>query len=158
MTQAHTQELVEVHLLGLPLDLLAAAQEHGEELQREFLHVAEADSDSVPARLNALSQQLRGQYGAFTVQAQAEIDAAAARGDSTIDVVFQVPPDVADAAAQLWALLDEADEYCRAGDLLTLAPTAEQVTLRTWYLSQFIDQTKGAEPVPFSEYAAGRPP
>ena len=156
MSQTSTQELVDVHLLGLPLDLLAAAQEHGEELQREFMHVAEADSASVPARLNALSQQLRVQYGAFTEQAQAEIDAATERGESTIDVVFNVPAGVADAAAQLWALLDEADEYCRAGDLLTLAPTPDQLTLRAWYLSQFIDQTKGAEPVPFSEYAAGR--
>lgn len=157
MTDADADtELVEVHLLGLPLALLARAVEHSDELTREFSHVAEADSDSVPARLTALSQQLQGRYGAFTVPVQERIDAATARGDEAVDVTFRVPPSAADAASQLWALLDEADAYCRAGDLLTLAPPPEVLMLRRWYLSQFIDQIRGSEPVSFADFAAAR--
>lgn len=147
-----TTELVKVRLLGLPVQLLAEVQQHGEELEREFSHVAATESNSVPARLLSLSQQLRGQYGAFTDSVQAEIDEAIARGDESMDVTFEVPASVADAAEELWAMLEEVDDYCRNGDLLTLAPTQEALRLRGWYLSQFIDQINGAEPVPYSEY------
>ena len=147
-----TLELVKVRLVGLPIPLLLEAQQHGEELRREFSHVAAAESDSVPARLTALSQHLRGQFGSFTEPVQVQIDEAAARGEETIDVTFEVPRAVADAAVQMWAMLEEVDEYCRAGDLLTLAPTEQNIRLRGWYLSQFIDQIKGADPVPFDEY------
>ena len=149
---SETQELVKVRLLELPIPLLAEAQQHGEELQREFTHVAATESHSVPARLLALSEQLRGQYGSFTDPVQEEIDAAIARGDEAIDVTFEVPAAVGDAAEQLWSLLEEVDEYCRTGDLLTLAPSEDSLRLRGWYLSQFIDQTNGGQPVPFSEY------
>ena len=148
-----TTELVKVRLIGLPLPLLAEAQQHGDELQREFSHVAATESDSVPARLLALSEQLRGQYGTFTDSVQAEIDAAIERGDESIDVTFEVPASVAGAAEALWAMLEEVDEYCRNGDLLTLAPTQDALKLRAWYLSQFIDQINGADPVPYDEYA-----
>ena len=147
-----TLELVKVRLLGLPIPLLREAQQHSEELQREFSHVAASDSDSAPVRLTALSQHLRGQYGSFTEAVQTQIDEAGARGDETIDVTFQIPRGAADAAEQLWAMLEEVDEYCREGELLTLAPTDEHIKLRGWYLSQFIDQIYGAEPVPFDEY------
>ena len=147
-----TLELVEVRLLGLPIPLLREAQQHSDELQREFSHVAAAESDSAPVRLTALSQHLRGKYGSFTAPVQAQIDEAAARGDDTIDVTFEVPRGAADAALQMSAMLQEVDEYCREGELLTLAPSDENIKLRNWYLNQFIDQINGAEPVPFDEY------
>ena len=38
-----------------------------------------------------------------------------------------------------------------------LAPAPEILTLRRWYLTQFLDQIDGAAPVPFSRYAAPPP-
>lgn len=157
MTSVTDQELVEVHLLGLPLDLLTDAQERSDELTREFSHVLEGDTDAVPARLIALSRQLRNQYGTYTAAVQEQINLAVQRGDATMDATFRVPRDAATAATRLWALLDEADEFCRAGDLLTLVPSPDVVRLRHWLLSQFIDQAAGAEPVPWPEYAEAPP-
>jgi hypothetical protein len=157
VTTSDTQELVEIKLIGVPLGLLTRAQERGDELGREFMHIADSDSTAAPARLMALSQQLRGRYAGYMEPVQATIDAAIARGDESVDVVFSVPSDVGAAASRLWALLDEADEYCRAGDLLTLETPPEMVQLRHWYLSQFIDQASGAEPVSWATYAEPAP-
>lgn len=150
-------ELVEVRLLELPLALLEQAQERADELGREFTHVAESDEDSVPGRLAALSQHLQGRYGAFLTPMQEQIDDAVARGETSIDVTVTVPRSVQGTVSRLWALLDEADEYCRAGDMLTLAPTPEVLTFRRWYFMQFIDQVDGGEPVPFGRYAEPPP-
>ena len=152
MTDA-VSELVRIKLEGIPLELLARAQERSDELGREFSHIADADHESAPARLVVLSQHLRGRYGGYFQPVEDEIEAAFERGDETVDVTFEVPSDVAGAASRLWVLLDEADEYCRSGDLLTLATPAEIVQFRRWYLSQFIDQSGGAEPVSWSKYA-----
>lgn len=157
MTPPDDDEIVEIHLLGLPLRIMAEVQERADELGREFSHVAETEDESVPARLAALSQHLQGQYGAFLTPMQQQIDDATTRGEEFVDVSLKVPRSVRTAVMRLWALLDEADEYCRNGDLLTLAPTPEMLMLRRWYLTQFIDQPDGAEPVPFARYAAPPP-
>lgn len=150
-------ELVEVQLLELPPGLMVQAEERADELAREFTHVAETDEDAVPARLISLSRHLQGRYGAVLTPVRQQIEEAAARGDESIDISVKVPRSVRTAVSRLWALLDEADEYSRSGDLLTLAPAPELLTLRRWYLTQFLDQIDGAEPVPFSRYAQPPP-
>jgi len=139
-------ELVEVRLLQLPVALWERAQEHGDELIREFTLMA-ADGDrgaalEVPARLTGLIQQLTARYGGFTAEQEVEL-------------TFQVPAAAAKAAADLGQMLDAADGYCRAGQhLLTLATPAQSVTFRRWYLDQFIGQIGGALPTPWPEWAA----
>ena len=150
-------ELVDVHLLDLPVALMIAVQERSDDLGREFSHIVSTDLDAVPARLTSLSQHLQGRYGAFLRPLQQQLDEAADRGESSIDITLTVPRSVRGSIARLWALLTEADEYCRAGDLLTLAPTPDMLTLRQWYLTQFIDQIDGAEAVPFSKYVESPP-
>lgn len=152
-----TDELVEVTLLELPLETLARAQERSDELAREFSHIAETDTETAPARLTALSRHLRGQYGAHVSPAQDAIAAAMERGDEMIDVTFVVPPAAASAVDQLLALLDESDEFCRSGELLTLATPPDLVAFRRWYLGEFKRQIGGAEPLPWSRYAASAP-
>lgn len=153
MTLPGDDDLVDVRLLSVPLPLLAASQERGDELTREFSHIADSDGEGAPARLMALSQQLTGRYAEAVRLAQEQIDTGVARGDDSIDVTFTVPRDAGAAAAQLWALLDEADEFCRAGEMLTLATPPEMVQLRQWYLGQFIDQAAGAQPVSWDEFS-----
>jgi hypothetical protein len=54
-------------------------------------------------------------------------------------------------------LLDEADEFCRAGDrLLTLAAEPELVAFRHWYLGEFWKQVEGAEPVSWPDFQASQ--
>ena len=156
---AEVHELVEVHLVQMPLDLMAQAQEHGEGLTREFALIATSlSSDSVPVRLQQLSDQLSGQYSMFTEDVQRQIDEAMERGDPVIDVTYSLPPSVSDACMVLNDLLEEADEFCRNGDLLTLETPPEYARLRRWFLGEFVRQVEGHKPVPWPEYEDAWPP
>jgi hypothetical protein len=141
-------ELVEVRVLGVPLPLLERARQHQESLEREFRLIALAgpgDPGHVTARLLALVEELANQFGTFAT-VQGAIEAALARGDATIDLAYQVPATAREASLRLLALLDEADAFCRNGELLTLATPEECVELRRWFLGEFVAQIGGASP------------
>jgi hypothetical protein len=147
-------ELATVRLLDLPVDLHALAEEHSDELQREFRLLAEqdrtGDCPDLPRRLVELVRALSADYSGFTGEQQARLDAAMAAGTPRLDLTFHVPPAAADAARVLGDLLDEADRFCREGKhLLTLETPKEIVAYRRWYLDQFIEQIEGGEPIPW---------
>ena len=151
--------LVEVRLLNLSLSAYAASAAHHDELRREFTLIAEGTeenaSNSVPARLLALTGELNLRFGSFTSASQATLEAAVARGDRVMDVVYRVPPEAGPAAAEFGQLLDEADDYCRAGQhLLTLATPPREAAIRRWFLGEFERQTRGEPPQPWREPAA----
>lgn len=142
-------DLVRVSILGMPLAVMQRSSEHSDELLREFALIREEGSDHVPARLLALVEELRARFGSFSEGALQAMQDAVARGDETIDLHYEVPPAVGAAARQLGELLDEADEFCRAGDLLTLATRPEGLAFRRWYLDEFQRQIDGQPPRPW---------
>jgi hypothetical protein len=166
--------LVDVHVVGFPLDVYAAASEHHEALTREFRLVAYGERQgtaegSVPARLLTLVDELTGRYAGLTGQQDATRDRARAEGRAEVDLHFRLPPDVREACLALGSMLDEADEFCRSGDLLTLATPPELVLFRRWYLGEFVCQIDGEPPEPWrvfrdrhaspvAESATGRAP
>lgn len=153
--------LHEVRLLGVPMALHAAAQEHSAELMREMyliaqqLHASGGDGvdEHLPVRLVELVEALTGEYSGWTVSQDRQLDDAAASGVESIDLVYQIPIGAGAAAEHLGGMLDEADEYCRAGQhLLTLATPPELLRFRQWFLGEFIRQLAGEPPTPWSEY------
>jgi hypothetical protein len=147
-------ELVAVRVLGLPLDVLRRARQHQDSLEREFRLITLAqpeDRTHVTARLLRLVEELTDQFAATGREWRDQIEAAQARGGRSIDLVAWVPPPAAAASRHLAALLDEADDFCRRGDLLNLATPQESVDLRHWYLGEFVAQIGGAAPTPWSE-------
>ena len=142
--------LVTVRILGMPLDVMQRSAEHSDELLREFALIRGEGSDHVPARLLALIEELRGRFGSFSEGPRRAMQDAMDRGEETIDLSYEVPPAVATAATQLRDLLDEADDFCRAGELLTLATQREGRAFRRWYLDEFQRQIDGHPPRPWS--------
>ena len=154
-------ELVEVRLLRLPVEVQRRASEHIDGLQREFDLIRRRDTsrDDVPNRLLALIGELDAAFGGLNPQADEDLQRALDERQAEIDLVYRLPREAAAAAARLGELLDEADDYCRRGDvLLTLATPDESLRYRRWFLSQFIDQVAGADPVPWPEYLAATAP
>jgi hypothetical protein len=148
--------LFEVHLVGLSISTYREASEHSDELQREFRLIANQAADGgdpdVPARLLALIDDLNSRFGSFGAGPQARLDAALDAGDDRIDLTYVVPVEVVAAADRLEVLLEEADEYCRAGQqLLTLATPPHALAFRRWFLGEFRRQHDGASPTPWSE-------
>jgi hypothetical protein len=106
----------------------------------------------VPARLTAVVEEMRGRFAGFTLQPEAALADAAARGVDVLDLEYRLPPEAIQAAADLGNLLDEADEFCRAGDLLTLASPPEALAFRRWFLGEFARQAAGEAPMAWSEW------
>lgn len=67
-----------------------------------------------------------------------------------MDLTLLVPAAARGAAVELMGLLEEADDYCRRGELLTLATSPELVAFRNWYLGQVVEQIDGRPPTPWA--------
>ncbi|MGH9300545.1 MAG: hypothetical protein ACRD0E_01540, partial [Acidimicrobiales bacterium] len=116
-------DVVEVHLLRLPVSLWARTQEHADGLLREFALIAEAqpagECPTIPRRLSLLVEELNAQYSSITTEQEAILANALNGGLAEIDdLAFRVPIDTSSASVHLDELLDEADRYCLAGEHL----------------------------------------
>ena len=149
--------LTAVHLLALPVPIAAKAQQHFDELLREFALMQGGSHDeghaAVPRRLLEIVDRLTKQFAAVNDAARERLEAAVARGDQAIDDhVLELPAEAGPASSALGDILDEADEYCRQGKhLLTLATPPDCLAYRRWYLSEVIEQLQGAAPTPWPE-------
>jgi anti-anti-sigma factor len=149
-------ELLEVHLVGLPLDVQRQSNEHYDALVREFDLIRRSDdaAGSVPDRLLSLIDELSTRFQQFGEQPRSTMEAERARGAHTVDVMFEIPPELVGWCQPLLDLLDEADAYCRAGEHLVTEEAPPQVrAYREWFLREFIDQAKGDAPRPWSALA-----
>lgn len=152
-----TTQLVAVHLLGFPLAVYDRAQEYMDGLLREFALLAidppmSVPGHQVPHRLLELVDALQVRFAGFTDAPSEQRDQALDAGLDTIDLVYHVPPEAKAASQALDALLDEADQFCRDGELLTLAALPEVLRFRRWYLGEFIAQIDGADPTPWADH------
>lgn len=148
-------DLVPIELRGVPLELQRRTREHYDELWREFALVRSREPDNrdtVPARLLDLIEELARQYNSFTAATSEEMTAALERGETSIDVHYELPRTVGPACEHFDALLDEADDYCRAGELLTLATPPDIAAYRRWFLCEFIVQAAGGPVTPWPQY------
>ena len=144
--------LCEVQLLKTPLRLFARETARHRELMREMALIAFADdgaTNHVPVALMQLAAELEG-YRGVGAATDAVRDAAIERGDAEIDLLYRLPPAVGAACRRLDELLDDAEEYCRSENLLTLAAPPDGVALRRWYLGQIAAQVEGAAPTPWT--------
>lgn len=154
-------DLVEVHILGLPLDVWAQADEHVDGLLREFSLIAASrrrgGEAHLPQQLLALVDELERDYAALTVEQQSQLVAAAEEGRATVDLVYRVPPTLSQAFLRLAEVLDDADRYCREGEyLLNLATPPEALAFRRWYLGEFLRQIEGRPAQSWADWQAAR--
>lgn len=153
-------DLVDVRLQQVPMDLRQRSVQHGEELAREMALISQqlgdADARAIPERLVRLVRDVRTTYAVYTAGPSAAMDAAVARGDPVVrEIVYTVPTAAVDVVRWMTRVLEEADEFCRAGQhLLTLAAEPDVIAYRRWTLGEFERQMAGEPPMPWPEYAA----
>ncbi len=70
---------------------------------------------------------------------------------STSPITYHLPPEVGPAAQELDRMLDEANEFCRSGDLLTLDTPPDVLAFRQWFLAEFVAQLAGSAPTPWGD-------
>lgn len=142
-------ELVDVRLLAVPPDRLAAFRRHHLELRRELRLLALAHASEYPQaeRLSALFADFEVDFGPAV--SGPEVLAALDAGVPYADLHLRVPRSAPVAVDQMLRLLDLADEFCRGARLLTLARTAEQAAFARWFLGEMGAQAAGAAPTPW---------
>jgi len=105
----------------------------------------------VPARLLELVADLRGRYRGTADAIATRVADAAAAGRGTVDIEFPADETAVKLTDDITELLDAADEFCRSGDLLTLASSPAVVGWRHWWRDQVVDQVRNnADPTPFT--------
>jgi hypothetical protein len=140
------RETFTLQLLDTPVPLMRRATEQYESLFREFRLIAERDSehaDTVPRRLLELIVALGTQYSGFGVPASRQWREAVESGRHRVDLRITLPVQAAQASELYNQLLDEADEHCRAAELITLPTDPECVALRRWVLGEAARQAAG---------------
>lgn len=148
-------ELREVRILGFPLDVYLRTAEAFEGLRREFTLVAmrTPEAAEVPARLLQLIEALTDEFEGISSEPDRLRDAAISRGEHVVDeLVHHLPPAAEAACIALNGMLDEADEFCRHGEvLLSMASAPEAVVFRRWYLGEMTAQLRGGPPIRWSD-------
>ena len=144
----------QVNLVDFPLRSALKARQHSESLLREFAIIASRGGDraDLPKRLCELATRHHERYSGHNPQADDAVDAAIASGQEYIDLVVSVPTTIREDTQNLAPVLLEAVEYCKSGDLLTLAPDAEIRAFWTWFLGQFVLQLNGSAPSSWREF------
>ena len=145
-------ELRRVTLMGVPAATYVAFNLHVDQLLHELQLAAAARMWTEMAhsgRLHrlisrSLSSQTEARASAWA-QAREALIAPAER----VDIDLRVPVGAADASRALLELLEEADELCARGELLTLPATAEIRDLRRWVTAELCSQLHlGRQPQP----------
>ncbi len=147
------ERLIEVRLLSLPIDVQRRTNAHYDALFREFELIRQSDraAETVPVRLLTLIDELSERFQQFGDQPRAVLEEARERGGKSVDLVYQVPREIDGACRRLMASLEEADEYCSAGEhLVTLTSPPIVLAYRTWFLNEFIGQASGRPPTPWT--------
>jgi hypothetical protein len=147
-----------VVLVDFPLRVAGRAYRHREALLREFAIIAIGGGEQadIPKRLVEIATILDERYAGLNPEAEDTLDAAAQRKDEYIDLELTVPPRIKGDTLDLAPLLQEADDYCRTGGLLTLAPSDETRTFWTWFLSEFVRQADGQAPRSWHDFSTVR--
>lgn len=154
-----TASFVTVRLLAVPLRAWARADEHMDGLLREFALIAASQAHGggshPPRQLLDLIAELQQDYSALTSEQQTQLVEAAREGRDAIDLVYLVPPAVADACVRLSEALDAADRFCAEGEhLLSLATPPDALGFRRWYLGEFVRQVGGEPPQSWPDWVA----
>lgn len=144
-----------VRLVGVPVDLYFEAFRHMGEIVREFALISIGErsgvNERVPAQLLQLADQLRKRYRSRTDAIRTQFEEAKSAGRRTLDVELPAEDVTAQLTEEITELLDAADEFCRSGDLLTLASAPEVVAWRHWWRDQVVGQIRGdVEPTRFA--------
>ena len=142
-----------VRFPGVPVDGYLELQAHNDALFRELelisIELEGEGGAGVGAPLVDLVDQLYRRFRGARDSHRDAVAAAQARGEPTVDLETTAPPAAASGARGYLTLLEQADELCRTGILLTPEPSPQVKALRRWFVDQMAAQLlHGATPTP----------
>lgn len=141
----------EVLLRDVPAASFVALNLHIDQLLHELQILAAGRGwhpASVNERMATLITKAVGRYSAARSSAWRQAEEATRHDRPRLDITVQLPTEAAMASVELLTVLEDADELCASGELLTLPVTDEMWALRRWVTEQMWDQLRSGEPYP----------
>jgi hypothetical protein len=147
-----SDDMVSITLVNFPVALANRAGRHYEAIQREFalIHFSDgATRASVPSRVLELAERTRAELASGEIIEREQVTSAIERGAKHMTVNLRMPRSAGESMAALSELLVEADDYCREGDLITIAMPDDCRAFREWFLAEFVRQIAHEPPTPW---------
>jgi GAF domain-containing protein/anti-sigma regulatory factor (Ser/Thr protein kinase) len=148
--------LVPIDLLGIPVALLQKSSEEYEGLFRE-LRLMKERTDSglqappvLPDRLSVLVSDIGSRFNGFGPGMDEAWQEVVDHKVTSYDWHISLPTSAVNDCEFYAAMLDEADEFSRTAQLLTLPASDASVAVRRWFLNELVSQLRGNPPVPWS--------
>lgn len=143
-------ERITIDIRGVPLRSFLDFQVHYRELRREVRLLALTHEADYP-----LAKTLSDLFGTLDRVLREgispdQVEAALRAGETTSDLVVQMPLTTAASIGRFIELLDLADAFCREERLLSLARSPEQREFQQWFLGEFVRQQRGETPAPWT--------
>ncbi|MFN8193089.1 MAG: ATP-binding protein [Nocardioidaceae bacterium] len=138
-----------VRLRSVPVATAVGLRRHYHDLRREVRLLSLAHEEDYPLARN-LTDVFSRFDRAFPREATHVVEKASTEGNDALDFDVIVDAQQTGTFEQMLSLLDLADEFCRAQRLLSLERSPEQVAFQRWYLGEFIRQSQGEHPLPWS--------
>lgn len=145
--------MVHVRILGLPLAIYLEAEQHNDAVLRELdlIERSPRRGNQVPPRLLELAAELRAVFAAATTSSRAQVEEALRTRRERVDLDLEVPAAAVHVLTEMAQQLDEVDQFCLEGALLTLAASPRQRRFRHWYAGQVARQVAGEAPTPWPD-------
>ncbi|HVF20923.1 MAG TPA: hypothetical protein VNA14_11880 [Mycobacteriales bacterium] len=149
----------EVRLADVPVGLYRAAQQHTDAVLRELVLMAGYEAaDRADGPMRQLFTRASAGYAdrlELSSRAAPDVDAAHARGDEHVTIVYRLPDRIAESTEAWGRLLDDLDALCREGTMLSVPATPEVGAFARWWCNEFVRQLRdGAEPTPWPSFVA----
>jgi hypothetical protein len=140
------EDMLEVRLLGMPVELFSHLRRHFNELGRELRLLALSDPDRYPLAVEFSELFLQVEYERRQVAGLEALDKAMDNGGDAVDLAYLTPPTAPATMARLSEVLGEIYEKLSGRVLLSVPPPTDLRALEDWYLGEFPRQAGGAEP------------
>ena len=138
-----------VCLLGVPVDLFLRSAQHADDVVRELWLMALTHGQSAHADYTRLADEADACAGEGAELRNATVEhvlRARAAGRKTVDLELVVPVATAQRTLDWDSLLDEMDNLCEQGVLLSLSSAGEVQQFRRWYVGEIVRQIQHGQP------------
>ena len=152
----------EIRLIDYPVLLAAEQQQQTAEMMREFQLIILGEPEThVLNEVVEFATTMWADWGAALTGPREELERAIAAGEPYTELRYPVRPDSRASILRYARLMERADDYCRSGELISLAATPDVHALRRWLVEEFVRQHDGEPPRPWprpSSLESGRSP
>jgi hypothetical protein len=140
----------EIRLIDYPVLLAVEQQQQTADMMREFQLIILGEPEThVLHDVVEFAATMWADWGEALTGPREELDRAIRSREPYTELRYPVLPDSRANILRYARLMEQADEYCRHGELISLAATPDVYALRRWLVEEFVRQHDGEAPRPW---------